>query len=47
MAKLAPSTVGQYLAARLHQTGIGHYFAVPGDYNLALLDDCSSIPTWR
>lgn len=32
------STVGQYLAARLHQAGVRHWFTVPGDYNLALLD---------
>ncbi len=33
------STVGQYLAARLAQVGITDYFAVPGDYNLVLLDE--------
>ena len=33
------STVGQYLAARLAQIGLKHYFAVPGDYNLVLLDE--------
>jgi TPP-dependent 2-oxoacid decarboxylase len=33
------TTVGGYLAARLHEIGIGHYFAVPGDYNLVLLDE--------
>jgi len=31
-------TVGNYLAARLEQIGIKHYFMVPGDYNLVLLD---------
>jgi|SRR2546430_11135293 TPP-dependent 2-oxoacid decarboxylase len=31
-------TVGNYLAARLEQMGIKHYFVVPGDYNLVLLD---------
>lgn len=32
-------TIGTYLAARLEQIGLRHYFAVPGDYNLALLDE--------
>ncbi len=27
-------TVGKYLAARLEQIGLKHYFMVPGDYNL-------------
>jgi len=31
-------TVGAYLAARLEQVGLRHYFAIPGDYNLALFD---------
>lgn len=31
-------TVGSYLATRLEQIGIRDYFAVPGDYNLVLLD---------
>src|ERR1700760_2415170 len=31
-------TVGNYLADRLEQIGIQHYFMVPGDYNLVLLD---------
>jgi len=33
------STVGQYLAKRLSQIGLEHYFAVAGDYNLVLLDE--------
>ncbi len=32
------TTVGSYLATRLEQIGLQHYFAVPGDYNLVLLD---------
>ena len=32
------STIGNYLATRLEQIGIKHYFMVPGDYNLVLLD---------
>jgi len=31
-------TIGNYLATRLEQIGIKHYFIVPGDYNLVLLD---------
>lgn len=30
--------IGTYLAALLEQVGVEHYFAVPGDYNLVLLD---------
>lgn len=37
-------TVGSYLAARLGQTGLKHYFTVPGDYNLALLDELLKNP---
>jgi TPP-dependent 2-oxoacid decarboxylase len=32
-------TIGSYIATRLHEIGICHYFAVPGDYNLILLDE--------
>jgi pyruvate decarboxylase len=32
-------TVGNYLAIRLQQIGLKHYFMVPGDYNLRLLDE--------
>ena len=32
-------TVGSYLAKRLQEAGIEDYFAVPGDYNLVLLDE--------
>src|SRR2546429_982950 len=31
-------TVGNYLAKRLEHMGLKHYFMVPGDYNLMLLD---------
>ena len=31
-------TIGNYLATRLEQIGMKHYFMVPGDYNLVLLD---------
>ena len=33
------NTVGTYLAERLHELGIEDYFAIPGDYNLSLLDE--------
>jgi pyruvate decarboxylase len=40
-----PATVGTYLAARLQQIGLRHYFAVPGDYNLVLLDELLKNPS--
>ncbi|MCW8397287.1 thiamine pyrophosphate-binding protein [Legionella sp. PATHC038] len=33
------ATVGTYLAQRLQELGINDYFAIPGDYNLGLLDE--------
>ena len=39
---MADFTVGKYLAARLEQIGLKHYFMVPGDYNLVLLDELLS-----
>ncbi len=33
------TTVGGYLATRFEQIGLKHYFMVPGDYNLVLLDE--------
>jgi len=33
------STVGTYLAQRLQELDIKDYFAIPGDYNLGLLDE--------
>ncbi len=44
MANIATATIGQYLAARLRQAGMQHYFAVPGDYNLVLLDELLTSP---
>jgi pyruvate decarboxylase len=32
-------SVGSYIASRLREVGVRHYFAVPGDYNLILLDE--------
>jgi len=32
-------SIGAYLAKRLEEIGVKHYFAVPGDYNLILLDE--------
>lgn len=34
-----PTSVGQYLSKRLETIGIKHYFAIPGDFNLVLLDE--------
>ncbi|MEE8262918.1 MAG: thiamine pyrophosphate-binding protein, partial [Gammaproteobacteria bacterium] len=39
MSEPTSSTVGTYLATRLQQIGLRHYFTVPGDYNLVLLDE--------
>jgi TPP-dependent 2-oxoacid decarboxylase len=36
------TTVGKYLATRLEEIGLKHYFMVPGDYNLVLLDELLS-----
>lgn len=33
------TTVGTYLAQRLEELGLKDYFAIPGDYNLGLLDE--------
>lgn len=38
MSDHSHTTVGSYLATRLEEIGLKHYFAVPGDYNLVLLD---------
>lgn len=32
-------TAGSYLAKRLVEGGVSNFFTVPGDFNLALLDD--------
>lgn len=34
--------VGQYLANRLVSGGVDHFFTVPGDFTLALLDELQS-----
>ncbi|KTD61715.1 thiamine pyrophosphate-binding protein [Legionella spiritensis] len=33
------TTIGTYLAKRLQELGVDDYFAIPGDYNLGLLDE--------
>jgi pyruvate decarboxylase len=38
MTGTANATVGSYLATRLEQVGLRHYFGIPGDYNLSLFD---------
>eukprot|EP00930_Biecheleria_cincta_P055547 TRINITY_DN41865_c0_g1_i1.p1 TRINITY_DN41865_c0_g1~~TRINITY_DN41865_c0_g1_i1.p1 ORF type:complete len:581 (-),score=109.98 TRINITY_DN41865_c0_g1_i1:185-1927(-) len=45
-AKL-PWNIGTYVAARLVQLGVQDYFAVPGDYNLVLLDQLLLNPELR
>lgn len=37
-------TIGSYLASRLVEVGIKHYFSIPGDYNLILLDEMLKNP---
>ena len=33
------TTVGRFLATRLRQLGVDHLFGLPGDFNLALIDE--------
>jgi len=37
-------TVGNYLAQRLEEIGVQDYFAIPGDFNLSLLDELLKNP---
>ena len=37
-------TLGQHLASRLVELGVEDFFAVPGDYNLVLLDQLLKEP---
>lgn len=37
-------TVGHYLAQRLEEVGVRDYFAIPGDFNLSLLDELLKNP---
>jgi indolepyruvate decarboxylase len=37
-------TVGSYLSQRLEEVGIRDYFAIPGDFNLSLLDELLKNP---
>jgi indolepyruvate decarboxylase len=37
-------TVGHYLAQRLEEVGVNDYFAIPGDFNLSLLDELLKNP---
>lgn len=39
MPKPEMVTIGTYLARRLIQAGVGHFFTVPGDFTLSLLDE--------
>ncbi len=40
----AAYTVSRYILDRLHQTGVGHLFGVPGDYVLDFLDEVLASP---
>lgn len=40
-------TVGAYLASRIENLGIQDYFAIPGDFNLILLDEFLKNPNLR
>ena len=40
----AKITTGKYLAKRLVEAGVTHFFTVPGDYTLALLDELIAEP---
>ena len=44
---MATLTVGQYLAQRLEELGLTDFFAIPGDFNLALLDEMLKHPRLR
>ncbi|MDD5287269.1 MAG: thiamine pyrophosphate-binding protein [Desulfuromonadaceae bacterium] len=37
-------TIGSYLAQRLEEVGVRDYFAIPGDFNLSLLDELLKNP---
>ena len=39
MSENNTTSIGGYLAKRLEEIGVKHYFVVPGDYNLILLDE--------
>ena len=39
MSENSTTSIGGYLAKRLEEIGVKHYFVVPGDYNLILLDE--------
>lgn len=39
-----PRSLGRLLAARLADLGVRHFFGIPGDFNLALLDELIAEP---
>ena len=47
MATEGQVSIGSYLATRLEEIGVRHYFAVPGDYNLILLDELLKNPALK
>ena len=46
MNKSSPN-IGTYLAELLEAIGLEHYFTVPGDYNLVLLDQMLKNPNLK
>lgn len=44
---MTPPSVGQYLAKRLEDLGLTDFFAIPGDFNLTLLDEILKNPRLR
>ena len=44
MTRSGRCSIGEYLGRRLEQVGVRHYFAVPGDFNLILLDQLLKNP---
>jgi len=47
MAEHGAVTIGAYLATRLREAGIKEYFAIPGDYNLILLDELLKVDDFK
>ena len=44
---MSTTTIGGYLAKRIEELGIRDYFAIPGDFNLALLDEMLKNPNLK
>ena len=44
---MASTTIGRYLGTRLEELGLRDFFAIPGDFNMALLDELLKQPGLR